>query len=333
MKAMRIWRRAAWSLAGVALVTACGGSSGPNSNATVSQTEASAIADQAANDLASSVNGLVDFSGGFGGLTGGFFAPSALRNRAFAQVARVAPGRFQPAILAFSLDSGCTPAIVGDTSDTDGNGIPVDVTYTFTAGNCSYDDGQGNQIALSGTIHIQDRLGGNILFGYAVEFGNWSVKVVTTSPQGTQTGVFSIDGLQTAGVSSGSAASAEVLTYTVKINGTRVYKYTAQTNVGYHPTSGSIDPANQSRLQSGDFVLTGRFHFTGDATSGAAGSWSFGLETTSPLAYDVACLTELPFTAGEIVGRIEANQSAGFAIDYGPSCGQSTVTAFNGAFS
>lgn len=332
--AMRTLRRVALGLAGAAVVAACGGdSSGPNTNKTVSQSEAGVIADLAAQDLASSVNGLASFSGGFGGLTGGFFAPGTLGSRALANVTRIAPNTFKPAILAFSLDSGCTPAIAGDTTDADGDGIPLDVTFTFNASNCGYDDGQGSLIALSGTIHIRDTDNVSVLFGYAIDFGNWGVAITTNTGQGTQTGQFFIDGGQGAGITSSTAASQEDLTYRVRINGTQVYKFTSTTDVGYSPTSGTIDPGNQNRLQSGTFTLNGRFQFTGDASTGADGSWSFGLGSTAPLAYDEGCFAESPFTGGQITGHIEANQSAGFTIDYGPSCGQVTVTAFTGGTS
>ncbi len=333
MMAMRNSRRLALGLAGAALVAACGGSSGPNTNKSVTQQEAGVIADLAGQDLSSSVNGLADFSGGFGGLTGGFFAPGTLGSRAMAKVTRIAPDKFKPAILAFSLDSGCTPAIVGDTTDTDGDGIPNDVTYTFNASNCGYDDGQGNLIALSGTIHIQDADNVTVLFGYAIDFGNWGVAISSNTGQGVQTAQLLLDGTQAAGITSTNAISQEDLTYKVKLNGNQVFKFTSTTSLGFNPTSGTIDPGSQSRLQSGAFDINGRFQYTGDAQTGAAGTWSFGLQTTTPMAYDESCFAESPFTGGQITGSIEANQSAGFIIDYGPNCGDVNYTAFTNGVS
>ena len=330
MMAMRNWRRLALGVTGAAFMAACGGSSGPSSNTSLTQQQASAIGNVAAQDLASSVNGLTTFSGGFGGLTGGFFAPATISGRALASVERMAPAGFKPAIMAFSLDSGCTPAITGDTTDADGDGIPLNATFSFNAGNCGYDDGQGNLVALSGTIHIQDTDNVNVLFGYAVDFGNWGVAITSTSGQGTQTAQLSINGSQGAGITSSTAASNEDLTYKVKLNGQLALQFTSATDIGFTPTSGTIDPASQSQLQSGTFTLSGHFDYNGGSASSADGAWAFNLSTTTGLAYDETCNAQTPFTAGQITGNIRANQSAGFTIDYGPACGDVTVNAFSG---
>jgi len=318
---------AAGLLALVALAACGGGSSGPNTNTSITQAQADAMAGTAEVQVAAVTSGLASFSGGFGGLTGGFFAPSTPSGRALAVATRMAPPAFRSILSRTPPASGCDPVVTGDSTDTDGDGIVNNATYTFSAANCSYDDGQGNSIAINGSITLQDTDNQTVLFGYTIGFGQWGVTSVSTTQQGTQTFVFTVDGDQSGSVTAGDASAAEDITYTLSLDGSRVASFTSTTGLTYTPSSGTIDPGSQSRLQSGTFALTGSFSFNGSSQTTADGNWSFSLGTTSSLAYDETCFAESPFTGGQITGNITANRSAGFTIDYGPSCGETTITA------
>lgn len=328
MYSMRILTPATAGLMALVALAACGGDSGPKTSTTITQTQAGAIGGLAESEVGSVVSGLSNFTGGYGNLTGGYFAPTTPSGRALATAARMAPAVLRPALSRMPADTACHPTVTGDTTDVDGDGVPLDLTVSFSAANCSYDDGQGNSVALTGAIRLQDTDDQTVLFGYRVDFTSWGVNVTQTTQQGTQTGSILVNGFQDGSVTGTNASAGENISYRARLNGSTVFTFASATNISYTPGTGTIDPGSQSRLQSGSFALSGSFSFNGSAQTNADGSWAFSLVSSTPLAYDETCSAESPFTGGQITGNITANQSAGFTIDYGPACGQTSITAY-----
>ena len=175
MQSVRTLRLFAVSLAGMVAVAACGGDSGPAASTTVSSVQAAVLGAEASGQVGDIAAGLASFDFSGGSLGGGAFSRKALRGR-MTTLERVVPARYRGQLAMLRRDlGGCDPAVAGDTTDSDGDGIENNATYTFTAANCFYQDTLGNGFAVTGSVSVQDTDGGATLFGFAIDFNHLKV--------------------------------------------------------------------------------------------------------------------------------------------------------------
>ncbi|HXI21680.1 MAG TPA: hypothetical protein VNH46_11365 [Gemmatimonadales bacterium] len=321
MKAERTLGLFAATLAGLALVGGCNsGSSGPNTSTSLDASQAAIVAGTAAGQVGSLASGLTNF-GISSGFSGGFFAPATLGNQVLDIMAREASPDLKLGMAALSR-AGCNPT-VSDPTDTDGDGIPDNATFTFTAGNCSdTDPNTGATTTVTGSIHIQDTDNATTIWGFALTASSFTISITAPTQQGTQTAAVSMNGTYSADVQSGQASSTQALRLAAALNGTQVFGSSWTWSIAFTPTSGTLDPASQ--FPAGAFTFSGAYAWAGNY-AGANGNWVFSMSTVSPLQYDGSCSDATwPFAAGSVQGAITARSSVGFTVDF-QGCGQQPV--------
>ncbi len=303
-------------LAGMLALGACGGDSGPAGNSTISQQQAAVVGAEAASQIGDVAAGLSGFSFTGGSLGGGFFSRAAVRDR-MGTLERVLPARYRPQLAQLRAGNGqCDPAVAGDSSDTDGDGIENNATYTFSAANCFYEDSLGNGFAVAGSVSIQDTDSPTTLFGFGIDFNRLKVLVYSDS----NSAGFLWDGTYTATVTGGSATTSQSFTQGWRVNDKPVYLSHYAWNLTYAPDTGSIDPASQQLLPDGTFTITGAYGWSG-SFGNTDGDWSFNVSTPTPLHWGTQCDgQDPPFDGGQILASINGHSNIGFTADYS-GCG------------
>jgi len=318
MQSVRTLRLFAVSLAGMLAVAACGGDSGPAASTTLSSIQADTVAAAAAGQIGDLASGITSFdlSGGLlGGIGGGPFSRAALR-APMSAMTRALPSRYR-AQLAQMRAGSCDPAVTGDTTDTDGNGIPANAT--FTPANCFYLDSLGDGGSITGSVQIQDNTSGTTLFGFAIDFNNLKALIYNDS---ASVG-FDWDGTYNATVTSASATTNQAFRQRTFINNQPIYASRYTWGLTFVPDTGSIDPANQG-LQDGTFDLAGSFGWTGQSDQ-VSGNWSFNVSTPTPLHWSSSCEgQEPPFDGGQLDASINGRSNIGFTAVY-TACGTPPV--------
>jgi hypothetical protein len=328
----------------VLVLGACGGSDsgGPSSNTTISQAEATAIGDLATSQLGAATSGLATFSVSGGGFTGGLFSSPvggkpvhlARLGRALPLI-RTVPAAQRGHLAALLATNSCDPTVTGDSSDPDGNGVDVNATYSFNAGNCTITtvdtpSSTTTVAGLTGSVHIVDNTVGSTLFGYDIQLTNLKyTESVTVGTNPTQSFAFGTTGDLGANVLAGTASNNENLTYSFVLNGKRAYLMNWNWTVGFSPDSGLVIDTAQASLPSGAFDIQGQFAWNG-ALGQTSGDWGFTLTTSpsAPLAYDGSCDLDPPISSGEVDLVITANNTAGATATYS-GCGvPPTITAY-----
>lgn len=222
-----------------------------------------------------------------------FFAPSQ-------------PGMAAPPMLS----AGPCPA-TDDLTDTDGDGIPDDVTFTYSPVDCSFGDAVSGVIELDGSIRVVDQSPTLVAFtgtmsDFSVNFEEQGGDFVNTTVNGTR-GVT---------VSPSSASLNENLTLDLVASSggqTLAARLTTNWNADFN-TGGTI--AADQDLPSGTFTLDGTttWLFNGE-------SLAFSVDTHTPLAYDAACAAEQRFTSGELRALVEGNDEGAFVRITYTGCG------------
>lgn len=202
----------------------------------------------------------------------------------------------------------CSPTTVGGGTDTDGDGVPDDMTITYTAANCTTTDtATGSVHIIRGTIHYRDT--GNSLYAYeftitdlrAEDFdgssGDWTRQILN----GSETGSTTTTGGKWAFNLSGQLAQGNYNTVTTDQNAS--YNVTAS----YTPNIGTVPALGP--LPDGSVTLAG----TIDARIAPWGLLNTQLVTTQALAYTEACGGEV---AGSIELRLNGNAAEGAEVKW-----------------
>jgi hypothetical protein len=320
MQSVRNLRLFAVSLAGMLAVSACGGDSGPAGSSTISQLQANVVGAEATSQVGDIAAGVAGF--GFTGdsLGGGFFSRAALRGR-MTTLERVVPSRYRSQLAQLrGGDPNCVPTATGDTTDSDGDGIENNATYTFTAANCFYQDTLGNGFAVTGSVSIQDTDGGATLFGFAIDFNRRKVLFYSDSASAG----FDWDGTHTATVTSATATTNQAFTARWRVNDLPVYSARYSWGLVYTPDTGTIDPSTQQTLPDGTFDLTGAYAWSGQFGT-ADGDWTFNISTPTPLHWSSSCEgLDPPFDGGQVRASINGRSNIGFTADF-TACGTPPV--------
>jgi hypothetical protein len=304
----------------VAALGACGGDSGgPKSATTITQQQATVIGDAAASQIGSIAGSLTTFSAPSVGGVGGLFAPQTVSGRFLAAAIGRRSPQLRDGLALISRAGACQPAVT-DSTDTDGDGIEDNATYTFTGGNCTYTDtASGTTISIVGSVHVQDTDDANTFYGYAIGFTGFGITVSDTSAATPDIST-SLSGSFGTDVGVGGATGTENLHTTFKLGANTVFADNAVWTVSYTPSAGPVD-TTVAQLPAGDLDINGQYSFSGDDGSGNSQAWAFGVQTTQSLAYDGTCTDDQwPFDAGIVNVYIAANQTVGFTVTYN-GCG------------
>lgn len=227
-------------------------------------------------------------------VTTGVHPPSP--RRALASVAQALAGRAP----------GCNPAQTNST-DTDGDGVFDDNTLTFTAANCTTDDGFGTPVVTTGTVRIQDQ---GSLFGWDVDFSAFTVTIGDPSDQLKLT----VNGNYQADVGAAGASAGQRISARVEVTSGESFFLSDDWALGFTPDANGV-------IAVGDPWPAGAFDLAGDFRFSVGGkNYALGLVTTAPLAIDGQCAENPPFQSGQVVGALTAAQSEGVVITFN-GCG------------
>lgn len=312
-------------LAAAAVLGACGGDSSSPSNTTLNDAQAGIIGQEVASQVGAIAGGLgnLQFSGG--GLTQGFFSVGKPGARILSIARRIGGPKAAARIFALDPPTDCIPIVVGDSSDTDGDGIPNGVTYVFNANNCTViDTVTGYTITVTGSAGFQDTDDADTFFGYAASFGQWTYAV----DDGQTTSSIRINGTSGGDVGTGAVSGSDHYSVRFDFGPTDNITVSQNWDTGYTPDQGQVIDPQATNLPPGDFDINGNFGFTG-VSGNQSGNWSFAVTTATALAFDPACTDENQVVGGSIRGAISANSSVGFTVDFN-GCGNAPTVAVFG---
>ena len=215
--------------------------------------------------------------------------------------------------------SGPCP-VASSTTDTDGDGVPDDATYTFNGlPDCGFSDSTGSA-EITGSIRIMDpsttQVGyngtfSNLLLSLSGSGYSFSEKLNgTQNILGSATNVSLSHHLTTDLVATGSGSGQDV-------NGSISENWNVDFAAGQ---GGAI--ALDSDLPSGTFNINGSFTYNVNGQN-----FSFSIATQTALQFDSSCFASQQFTAGELRAQVSNNNGSGYIKVVYNACGvDPTVT-------
>ena len=306
----------ALTLAAALGLAACGSkSTGPSFSGTISNAGA-ATAGENADGLAADMVTTFNFGSGPSNI---ILSPKAspqavaLLNSAWMAAGGKAPhykirgvmtAPVMPSAFAGCANGGITP---GDTTDTDGDGIPNNETVTIS---CDTTYASGASYSFHGTVHIQDVSG---LYGY-----QFSVNLSEVESEADTSLTISVSGTDNATFTAASANDNLNITESiVNKQGTVSAGGAFHENWDATFTSTGGDLAVGSPLPGGTISFNGGFYVTNVADG--TQNFTFTITTTTPLSFVAACYAaddHPPFNAGAIKGEFNGSSTVGFTVTY-----------------
>ncbi len=233
-------------------------------------------------------------------------APSAAQQAAVGATARdeveadlggLLPGSAVTPAFAQAVPTGLaafsTPCVVpSSTTDTDGDGVFDDATWTFTNPPCSFTNRRGGTVALTGQLRIQDPTPAGAGFGHVTTLTDLAFSY--TAPQAANSYVVTRNGTRTVTGNAAGLALATNVTIVRSFPSGASATVAKQWNVAFTPTGGASLVQGQP-LPSGTLAITGTWNWTRGSESA-----SLAVTTPTPLTYDATCTQAQVFTAGEL---------------------------------
>jgi hypothetical protein len=201
---------------------------------------------------------------------------------------------FYPARLFQPLSTGAAqvPCVTASSpADTDGDGVPNDASYTFTAPPCRFPDVRGFNLDVVGQLRVVDPAPETAGFGAVVDFTNFRFSLTTDDPDKnysvTRNGRVTLTG-STAGLELSSEMQI-LRTFSGLSDAAVEHVWT----IGFEPES--TLQINQP-LPNGSVTIAGTVNWSrGDET------FELTLTTLTPLHYNAACdASGQRFDAGEL---------------------------------
>jgi hypothetical protein len=232
---------------------------------------------------------------------------------------RPAPQGIKSIIRAPALAGGLCPEVTGDITDADGDGVPVDATFTFLSPDC---DGQQGALSftVTGAIRVVDP--SQTAVGYNGTFTNFE----TTFSQGNNFLALEFDGTRSVLGDATSAQLTEDVTFTVDgqqqgqdFGGSIGSDWT----ISFDPTNDDLEM--ESPLVDGSFDFDGNFHYDIGGVEAR-----FQVSTQTPLVFDASCTLVFPFSSGEIRAHLEGEGGEVFARIVYTGCGEEPTVTFEG---
>jgi len=212
-------------------------------------------------------------------------------------------------------------ATFSDTTDTDQDGIPDDLTVSFGAPGCTVAVGESLTVALSGSFRVTDR---GTDPGFDITYTSVRLRVDHTSGDFAD---LRLNGTQGVGATSSGASLAENLTSTIDLRANGVSHHGAVTQnwtAAFTASPGAtFDPGLP--LPSGDLDVAGSTTWVADGQSLA-----FALSAPTPLAHEQGCTQPPPFESGILRALVTGNRVGAFVRVQFTGCGQAPVITLVG---
>jgi hypothetical protein len=207
---------------------------------------------------------------------------------------------------------------VDDATDTDGDGVPDDATYTFVLADCS-----STNFEVSGTIRLVDP--SPTAVGYNGTFTDFLLKLLGN---GSDFASIKLDGTHSVLGTPGSATLSENMVTTVNAqdNGESLTGSLSNNwSVTFTPAVGQ-NLEMDTPLPDGAFSVNGTFVYNVNGQH-----FSFGVQTQAPLQYDSACDIGFPFSSGELRARVGGPNGRAYVKVTYTACGTQPTVEFFGA--
>ncbi len=208
--------------------------------------------------------------------------------------------------------------VVSSTTDTDGDGVPDDATYSYNGlPDCGYSDSTGSS-ELTGSIRITDPSTTQV--GYNAALTN-----LLLSSTGTNFSLsIKLNGTQNVLGDAANVTLSHHLTTDLGASGNGqsvTGRLDENWNVAFAAAQGSAI-AMDSPLPSGTFNLSGSFGYDVNGES-----FSFSVATQAALQYDSSCFSSYQFTSGELRATVNSNNGNAYIKIVYNGCGATpTVT-------
>ncbi len=182
-------------------------------------------------------------------------------------------------------------ATVSSTTDTDGDGVRDNATFTYSLPDCSFTGWRGGTVELTGVISISDPDPAPS-FAYLLTYDNF--KWQYTAPVGTNSWSATRNGSRTL------TATAAQLSLSNQVSVVRTFPRRGDASVAHNallvftPDAGSTLVRGEP-LPSGTAVKSGEVTFSRNGTVR-----SFAINTVTPIRYDATCTAAPRISAGEI---------------------------------
>jgi hypothetical protein len=280
-------------------------SNAPGGAAPLTQADAQAIGEEMQTEVA----GLSDGASLNNFLTPSFSAPPG--------AVRAFHGAFHGPVFFTPRSAGCPALSENPPTDTDGDGVPDNLTLTFDPATCTFTRPGGHaSLELSGAITVSDP--STVGKGLRLAFATFQQKFTIEDSIFFQR---SVDGVwQLTSDSSGFAA-----TDSTTVLNTSSQRPSSELAKAWQVTFGADSGSTFGpclRLPSGDFIINGTTTRTHDTVTR-----SFSVTTVAPLHRDVTCDAESKIVSGELdVIHTDSAGTATVHITYN-GCGQDPTIA------
>lgn len=252
---------------------------------------------------------------GFGGVALQV-APGALPGSKNADLAARLSAIPEGALAVMVLASpACTPDVVGGGTDSDGDGIPNDATYTFTAANCTtYDSATGEAYLTRGSYRVRDT--NDDLYGFQFDVNALTISRKNGAPATSFADV--VYNINESARTTATGGTYHFVADATSDNGDATQFSAQRTRYDltetFTPTA--TIPAG-GPLPDGTMTISGTAEY--DLTeTGPPARVVLQLVGTSPLLYDDACPG---LTGGEFEMRLNGSPTEGIHILYAACAG------------
>lgn len=198
------------------------------------------------------------------------------------------------------------------TTDTDGDGVYNDATFTFSGPQCSLTNRRGGSAAIAGVLRIQDPT--PTTPGLAYNSTLTALSFAFTGGSAARTYTVSRTGSRNVAVSgAGLSLESDLDIQRTSASGTGSVRkqWTAQ----FTPASGGTIARGQP-LPAGALSATGSLSWTRGSDT-----FTMTLTTPVPLVYDATCTQPQRVSAGELRARGTFNGASGFVVVRWSACG------------
>jgi hypothetical protein len=183
-------------------------------------------------------------------------------------------------------------ATVDNTTDTDADGFPDQVVFTFALPDCHFTNFRGGTLDITGTITLSDPTPNSADFAVLMSLGDFTLHHVNAIQTRSFTTVR--NGVRALTASAIGATLTNTVTTVRSVTGRADATISHNTSLTFTPDEGQTLARGQP-LPSGTFVKSGSLVWSRNDLSR-----TFTVTTVTPLRWDASCTTDRKIAEGEI---------------------------------
>jgi hypothetical protein len=211
-------------------------------------------------------------------------------------------------------------AVRGDSTDSDGDGVPDDFTITWNADSCTV-SGDSLTFRTSGSIRVTDP---GMTAGFDLTYSNIQFRLDHVNGDYVQIGFNGTHGVS-ASTTTANLDENITLTLAVRDGGVMHSGSIAQNwNAGFTAATGQMFDVD-GVLPDGAMTLNGSTTWTGNGET-----FAFSVVTATPLEHDADCTLEPDVIAGQLRALVSGNQGGAFIRVLFTGCGVEPIVTLIG---